>query len=205
MTEQQESTDNGLGALAARQQRRRGTTRRQAAMPPSRHPRTEPSTDPEENSPTPTPAEGAAEARSAEGTEQTTASPAPVSPDEPVAPQDAPAPAQAEPVPAVPAPVAVAPEPVVPASSPAAEGGRPDAVRARRTPSIEVYLPDDELTEWINQVEDEGFAQRQRAILSPVVRLALNRLRAEMTPEEVVKEVLRNAPPPTGRRGRPRL
>jgi len=184
MTEQQESTDNGLGALAARQQRRRGTTRRQAAMPPSRHPRTEPSTSPEETPPTPTPAEDAAEARPAEGMAR------------PMAP------APAELVPAAPAPVAVTPEPVAPASSPAE---RPDAVRARRTPSIEVYLPDDELTEWINQVEDEGFAQRQRAILSPVVRLALNRLRAEMTPEEVVKEVLRNAPPPTGRRGRPRL
>ncbi|MEE2055754.1 hypothetical protein, partial [Nocardiopsis tropica] len=79
------------------------------------------------------------------------------------------------------------------------------ATRARRTPSIEVYLPDDELTDWINEVEDAGFARRQRAILSPVVRLALNRLRAEMTAKEVVEEVLRNAPPPTGRRGRPRL
>ncbi|WP_344098594.1 hypothetical protein, partial [Nocardiopsis tropica] len=111
--------------------------------------------------------------------------------------------AQPPPVTALPTEViTVAPRTAEP---PAATEARSDATRARRTPSIEVYLPDDELTDWINEVEDAGFARRQRAILSPVVRLALNRLRAEMTAKEVVEEVLRNAPPPTGRRGRPRL
>ncbi|MEE2054786.1 hypothetical protein, partial [Nocardiopsis tropica] len=138
--------DNGLGALAARQKQRRGkNTRRQEAMPPPRHPRAEPA---ETQTPA-APAEDQVEP--AQSTEAST-SPGSV--------------AQPPPVTALPTEViTVAPRTAEP---PAATEARSDATRARRTPSIEVYLPDDELTDWINEVEDAGFARRQRAILSPV-------------------------------------
>ena len=189
MTDQEQPASNALGSLADRQkQRRKKTTRREEAMPPPRHPRAEPTESTEAQAPAASTEEPAKPLQSEEAAASSWAA--------------------AQPAPAVSlptqGPVTVAPR-ATPATPPAASEARSDATRARRTPSIEVYLPDDELTDWINDVEDAGFARRQRAILSPVVRLALNRLRAEMTAEQVVAEVLRNAPPPTGRRGRPRL
>ena len=68
---------------------------------------------------------------------------------------------------------------------------------------MEAYL-DQELLDWLWQVEAAAVAQRMRSTNSPVIRLALHRLREEMSPEEVVRALQENAPAPTGRPGRPR-
>lgn len=101
--------------------------------------------------------------------------------------------------PSPPEPEAAAPEAVEPPETKV----RSDAQRAKRTPSVEAYL-DEELLDWLWQVEAAAVAQRMRSVNSPVVRLALRRLRQEMAPEEVVRTLQENPPAPTGRPGRPR-
>ena len=81
--------------------------------------------------------------------------------------------------------------------------GRSDARRSKRTPSVETSL-DEELLDWLWQVEAAAVAQRMRSVNSPVMRLALRRLREQMSPEEVVQVLRENPPKPTGRPGRPR-
>jgi hypothetical protein len=92
--------------------------------------------------------------------------------------------------------------PAAPAPKPST-AGRSDATRTTRTPSVEAYLTDD-LLDWLWQVEAAGVARRERNLSSPVIRLALRELRDRMTPEQVVDRVVADAPPRTGRRGRPR-
>ncbi|TMZ71229.1 hypothetical protein EMG21_27585 [Klebsiella pneumoniae] len=80
---------------------------------------------------------------------------------------------------------------------------RSDATRTGRSPSVEAYL-DQDLLDWLWDVEGAAVARRQRNLISPVVRLALRELRKRMTPEQVVARVLNDAQPHTGRKGRPR-
>lgn len=119
------------------------------------------------------------------------------------------------------APPASAPEPG-PASKAPAESARPpraqapkaanrqepdlpqrsDATRAKRTPSVEAYL-DQELMDWLWQIEAAAVARRERSVASPAIRLALRELKKRMTPEQVVDALLAREPDRTGRRGRP--
>jgi hypothetical protein len=90
-----------------------------------------------------------------------------------------------------------------PKSAPRQQPERSDATRAKRAPSVEAYL-DEDLMDWLWQVEAAAVGQRMRSVNSPVVRLALRRLQQQMSPEEVVQALRENAPAPTGRPGRPR-
>lgn len=62
---------------------------------------------------------------------------------------------------------------------------RSDATRATRTPSVEAYL-DQELLDWLWQIEAAAVARRERAVVSPAIRLALRELKQKMSPEQVV-------------------
>lgn len=107
---------------------------------------------------------------------------------------------QAEPAAATEAP---APDPAPRRPPEAAEAERTDARRSGRPPSIEAYL-DQELMDGLWAVESAAVARRERGMQSPVVRLALRELFDRYTPEQIVDEVLKSAPPRTGKRGRPR-
>ena len=66
---------------------------------------------------------------------------------------------------------------------------RSDATRATRTPSVEAYL-DQELLDWLWQIEAAAVARRERAVVSPAIRLALRELKQKMSPEQVVDALL---------------
>lgn len=74
---------------------------------------------------------------------------------------------------------------------PPAEQARPrsDARRTGRPPSVEVYL-DAELRAWLDTVEEAAFARRERAAISPVVRLALRELAQRMSATDAVAAAL---------------
>jgi hypothetical protein len=113
----------------------------------------------------------------------------------------------ADPAGEIPAPGASA----QPAPEPAAErrrsktkaAERSDATRSKRTPSVEAYL-DQELMDWLWEIEAAAVARRERSVTSPAIRLALRELKKRMTPEQVVDALLSQAPGNTGRPGRPR-
>lgn len=151
--------------------------RRRRQTPPPKHPRSEQS----------------------ELTEASPASPEPSSPPEETAL------AKEDPAAGAPPAKKTVPAPSGSSRGPAKEAAPPrsDAARARRTPSIEAYL-DEELVDWLWQVESAAVAQRMRSVNSPVIRLALRRLQQQMSPEEIVRSLQENAPPSTGRPGRPR-
>lgn len=71
---------------------------------------------------------------------------------------------------------------------------RSDATRATRTPSVEAYL-DQELLDWLWQIEAAAVARRERAVVSPAIRLALRELKKRMSPEQVVDALLSQQTP----------
>lgn len=76
---------------------------------------------------------------------------------------------------------------------------RSDATRATRTPSVEAYL-DQELLDWLWQVEAAAVARRERAVVSPAIRLALRELKERMSPEQVVDLLFQQTPQERPRR-----
>lgn len=76
---------------------------------------------------------------------------------------------------------------------------RSDATRATRTPSVEAYL-DQELLDWLWQIEAAAVARRERAVVSPAIRLALRELKERMSPEQVVDLLFQQTPQERPRR-----
>lgn len=90
------------------------------------------------------------------------------------------------------------------APSAGAAAPAPEPPARTRPPSVEAYLTED-LMEWVWQVRAAGMADRRENVTSAVVRLALGRLREQMTPEQIIA-ALDQAPSPgrAERRGRAR-
>lgn len=118
---------------------------------------------------------------------------------------------QQPPLPAPPAPASPEPEPERAARAKTPRPARPqederprrsDATRATRTPSVEAYL-DQELMDWLWQIEAAAVARRERSVASPAIRLALRELKKRMSPEQVVDALLAQGSDRAGRRGRP--
>ncbi|MFE6309335.1 hypothetical protein [Nocardiopsis sp. NPDC057823] len=107
------------------------------------------------------------------------------------------------PIPAAPADPEPAPKQRPAKAKATAPAERSDATRSKRTPSVEAYL-DQELMDWLWQIEAAAVARRERSVASPAIRLALRELKKRMTPEQVVDALLAQAPERTGRPGRPR-
>ena len=76
---------------------------------------------------------------------------------------------------------------------------RSDATRATRTPSVEAYL-DQELMDWLWQIEAAAVARRERSVASPAIRLALRELKKKFSPEQVVDALLSRELDRAGRR-----
>lgn len=86
-----------------------------------------------------------------------------------------------------------------PQESPATKASEP--VKRTRPPSIEAYLTED-LMDWMWKVRAAGMADRKENVSSAVVRLALEQLREQMSPKQIINALDENPAPQTGKAGR---
>ncbi|MGW8438870.1 hypothetical protein ACWGKS_27295 [Nocardiopsis sp. NPDC055879] len=68
---------------------------------------------------------------------------------------------------------------------------------------MEAYL-DQELMDWLWEIEAAAVARRERSVTSPTIRLALQELKKRMSAEQVVEKLLSRPVKGTGKPGRPR-
>ena len=90
--------------------------------------------------------------------------------------------------------------------STAARASEPAKRTRTRPPSIEAYLTED-LMDWMWKVRAAGMAERKENVSSAVVRLALEQLREQMSPKQIIRALDENPVPRSGKkthRGRAR-
>lgn len=81
-----------------------------------------------------------------------------------------------------------------------------EPAKRTRPPSIEAYLTED-LMDWMWKVRAAGMAERKENVSSAVVRLALEQLREQMSPKQIISALDENPAPRSGKkahRGRAR-
>lgn len=76
-----------------------------------------------------------------------------------------------------------------------------EPAKRTRPPSIEAYLTED-LMDWMWKVRAAGMADRKENVSSAVVRLALEQLREQMSPKQIISALDENPVPRSGKKAR---
>ena len=76
-----------------------------------------------------------------------------------------------------------------------------EPAKRTRPPSIEAYLTED-LMDWMWKVRAAGMADRKENVSSAVVRLALEQLREQMSPKQIISALDESSAPQPGKKAR---